>query len=337
MKPIKPLVGNKTVDLKSALPLKLPISIMIDPSNLCNYKCSFCPTANKDLLKEYSRPKGIMDFNLFKKIIDDIENLSKSVNLKIKSLLLFKDGEPLLNKKLPEMIQYVKNKKIFEYIATTTNGSLLKEDLSKKLIEAGIDVVRVSMQSLSVQGYKDITKTNFQIKEIKKNIENFYKLKNKINKNIEIIVSYVDAENMDLETKENYYNDYRKICDRVVINPVMGWTRSEEYDWRLGKERKEQKIEPKICPDPFSRISINFDGSASVCCVDWSHGTVVGDLKNETFSEVWSGESLKKFRLLHIKGERSKIGPCKNCDYLKGKGQHDIIDGIKDKLLQIYQ
>ena len=43
----------------------------------------------------------------------------------------------------------------------------------------------------------------------------------------------------------------------------MGWTRSEQYDWRLGKVRNIKRKEPKICPDPFSRLSINFDGSAS--------------------------------------------------------------------------
>lgn len=337
MKSIKPLIGNKTVNLKTALPLKLPISIMIDPSNLCNYRCSFCPTGNKDLLKEFKRPKGTMDFDLFKKIINDIEKIALSDKLTIKSLLLYKDGEPLLNKKLPDMIEFAKKKNIFDNIAITTNGSLLTEDLSKKLINSGIDVVRFSMQSLSSEGFEKITKTKYKINEIKKNIKTFFKIKNELKKKVEVIVSYVDSENMSLEKKENYYSDYQTICDRVIVNPIMGWTRSEQYDWRLGKVRNIKRKEPKICPDPFSRLSINFDGSASICCVDWSHGTVVGDLKKESFYEIWNGKRLKEFRLLHINGKRDKIGPCKNCDYLKGKGDHDIIDDVKDKLLKIYQ
>ena len=86
----------------------------------------------------------------------------------------------------------------------------------------------------------------------------------------------------------------------------------------------------------FSRLTVNFDGTVSVCCVDWSHGTLVGDLNNETFSEVWNGKRLKEFRILHLKGERSKIGPCKNCDYLKDKKPQDNIDNVCDKLLKIY-
>ena len=115
----------------------------------------------------------------------------------------------------------------------------------------------------------------------------------------------------------------------------MGWTRSDEFDWRSGNSRTEIK-ELKACPDPFSRLTVNFDGSVSVCCVDWSHGTLVGDLKNQTFSEVWNGERLREFRILHLKGERSKIGPCKNCDYLKDKKPEDNIDSVCDKLLSVY-
>ena len=98
----------------------------------------------------------------------------------------------------------------------------------------------------------------------------------------------------------------------------MGWTQSEVFDWRNGIKREENK-ELKVCPDPFSRLSVNFDGTVSVCCVDWSHGTLVGDLNNETFSDVWNGKRLKNFRMLHLTGQRSKIGPCKIMIILKIK------------------
>ena len=43
---------------------------MIDPSNLCNFRCTFCPTGEKSLLGKYERPKGVMPFELFSKIIN---------------------------------------------------------------------------------------------------------------------------------------------------------------------------------------------------------------------------------------------------------------------------
>ena len=174
-----PLIGNGYVDLKSALPLSMPISIQIEPTNHCNYRCFFCPTGDKALLQKVSRPKGYMPFKLFKKIINDICEMSKISKSKIKSILLYKDGEPLLHKDLPSMISYAKTKSASQYILVTTNGSLLKNDMLHNLVESGLDVMRFSMQSLTNVGLKKTTQTDFTIEETKENIKNFFDLKNK--------------------------------------------------------------------------------------------------------------------------------------------------------------
>ena len=331
----KPLVGNELVKLSDVLPLDMPISLMIDPTNLCNFRCSFCPTGEKSLLGEYNRPKGVMSFELFEKILNQVNEYQKNTVHKIKSLLLYKDGEPLLNKKLPEMITLAKKLNIAKHILVTTNGSFLDEEYSEKLLNSGLDFLRVSVQSLTQESFAKITRTKLNYEKIKLNIKKFYELRNKMKKNTQLIISYVDAENFDEKMKNKFVEESKKFSDRVIIHPVMGWTRSDVYDWRNGIKRLENK-ELKVCPDPFSRFTVNFDGTVSVCCVDWSHGTLVGDLNNETFSDVWNGKKLKEFRLLHLAGKRSEIGPCKNCDYIKDKKFSENIDGICDKLLKIY-
>ena len=308
------LLGKK-IYLKDHLPLAMPVSVMIDPSNLCNYKCNFCPTSDNELLKKFSRPKGMMDLGLFKKIIDDINIYAKKTLTKPKSLLLYKDGEPLLNKNIDKMISYVKKNNAIDFVCVTTNASLLNKEMTNKVLESNLDTLRVSIQSLTQSGFKEITKTKFDQIKIKDNISYFYSQKKKLNKKTEVLIQYVDCENLDKCTIDNFVRDYSLISDRVVIIPIMGWTRFEENDWRLGNKRKEKK-EPVVCSDPFSRLSVNFDGSVSICCVDWSHGTVVGNLNNESFEQIWNGEKLRQYRILHLKGQRSKIGPCANCDYI---------------------
>ena len=331
----KPLVGEKLTKLSDVLPLDMPISLMIDPSNLCNFRCSFCPTGEKSLLGEYKRPKGMMSYELYEKILNQISDYQKGTVHKIKSLLLYKDGEPLLNKKLPEMIQLAKKLNICKHVLVTTNASFLDEEYSEKLLNAGLDSLRVSVQSLTQENFHKITRTKLNYEKIKSNVKKFYELRNKMKKNTQVIISYVDSENFGEKIKSKFVDECEKFSDRVIIHPVMGWTRSEVYDWRNGIKRKENG-ELKVCPDPFSRFTVNFDGTVSVCCVDWSHGTLVGDLNNETFSDVWNGKRLKEFRMLHLQGKRSEIGPCKNCDYIKDKKSSEDIDGICDKLIKLY-
>jgi len=57
-----------------------------------------CPTGRGDM----NRPKGVMDFNLFKRIIDEMGPHVKVVVLHIW-------GEPLLDEKIFDRIKYAKN------------------------------------------------------------------------------------------------------------------------------------------------------------------------------------------------------------------------------------
>ena len=53
--------------IKDILPLKVPMLIWIDPTNMCNFKCVFCPTGDDELLRSVGRPKGMMNMKTYNK------------------------------------------------------------------------------------------------------------------------------------------------------------------------------------------------------------------------------------------------------------------------------
>lgn len=65
--------------------LDVPQTLSIEPTNYCNLACISCSS------QIISRDKGYMDFDLFKKIIDDASNIGVS------SVHLWLHGEPLLH------------------------------------------------------------------------------------------------------------------------------------------------------------------------------------------------------------------------------------------------
>lgn len=84
---------HKLIDI---LPLDRPLSLLIESSDKCNFKCNFCPTSDLNLMKNTSgRNYGDIDFELYKKVIDDLKLFKNKIN----TLHLHKSGEPLLNKK----------------------------------------------------------------------------------------------------------------------------------------------------------------------------------------------------------------------------------------------
>jgi len=307
---------NDFIKLVDNLSLSTPLLLMIDVSNICNFRCSFCPTGDPELLKSFNRPQGVMSFKLFSKIIDDISKFDK----KVKSLDLYKDGEPFINKDLGKMIAYAKSKNVADLVRTTSNGSLIDESRAIEIIGAGLDNIRISVEHLNDAGYKKITSTYSHYESIRKNVEFLFREKTKRGSGLKIHTKIIDI-GLSNDEKSKFLHDFEPISDSVSIDTLMGWSLSEQKDFTLGitsnkgtDEETPIKKNRKICPLPFRCLAVNFNGLVSTCCVDWSWGTIIGDAGKENLIDIWNGRKLKEFRKLHLRNERSKIKVCNSCN-----------------------
>ena len=123
------IINENRNDLSKVLPLETPYAVAIDPCNACNFHCNFCAAQSDESHSILKR--CIMDFTLYKKIIDDLCNMSE----RLKILRLNGNGEPLLNSNFCEMVKYAKNKNVANYIETITNGSKLTHKLNMDLAD----------------------------------------------------------------------------------------------------------------------------------------------------------------------------------------------------------
>jgi len=320
---------NQFTVLRDVLPLSTPLCIMIDPSNACNFRCTFCPTGYPDLLESVGRPVGLMKYDLFKKIIDDIQGFDQ----KVKLLELWKDGEPLLNKNLGKMIGYAKKKNGFEKVKVTSNGSLLTSERSKELIENQLDEICISIYQINSGNYGKVTQTFSNFETIVKNIQWLYEEKEKCGSSLKIQAKMIDAGYSE-EEKQKFHDIFSPISDEVFLIPTHDWDSSKGF-------KSPQPIRrtgtDKVCTRPFRTMCVNFNGKVSVCCVDWSLGTVQGDVTKENLVDIWNGINLAKFRMKHLRGQRSSIDVCSNCTYFKQDVPESNIDDISDELIKRYE
>ena len=84
-------------DLGTSIPLKTPYVIYIEPSGYCNLKCNFCMHGSE---QQFTR--GLMPVSRFEKVIDELNNFED----KIKLLRVCGNGDPLMNKKILDMLRY---------------------------------------------------------------------------------------------------------------------------------------------------------------------------------------------------------------------------------------
>lgn len=323
------------------LPFAVPFSLHIDPVNLCNFRCSFCPTGDYDLLKSVGRPKGKMPIELFCKIIDELSEMCTSSQQKVNELHIYKDGEPFIHKELGKMTAYAKCKNVAESIQTTSNAVFVTKERAIEIIESGLDLIRISVEHVNNDGYKKVTQNFSDYDLVKENVRFLFEEKIRRKSPLIVKTKIVDV-GFNRDTIEKFFNDFNPISDQVSVNNLMGWSYSDIKDFTFGAKVKRgmgnaaKLREKNVCPEPFRSLAINFNGQVSVCCVDWSWGTIIGNINKQSLNDIWNGEEIKKFRLLHINNEKHKIIPCKSCHYLKGFPDHLYLDDEIEKLKRIY-
>lgn len=327
---IKPRIDltNRT-RLETVIPLKTPFIIFIDPSDKCNFQCRFCPTGDRNLMKSTTgRGHGNMDFTLYKKIIDDICKFERP----IKVLRLYKDGEPLLNPKFIDMVKYAKDKKCSERIDTTINGSLLTPEKNLEMIEAGLDRINISVEGVNEEQYSNFSKYKIDFKKFVDNIAHLYEHK----KQCEIIIK-TNGDVLSEEDKKNFYEIFGDIADGVYIEHVMScWPEFELKGIDVNQEVGiyGQKIkEVLVCPYVFYSFSINSNGTASICFLDWSRKLIIGDVNKESVKNIWLGERLKEYQKMLLRKERKSHPICAECGQMS-HGMPDNIDEFSEELLK---
>lgn len=315
------------VKLEDFIPLEAPFVIMVDPSSACNLRCKFCPTGDLQLIKSTGRYQGYMTLPMFKKIICDLDEFVSP----IKTLRLYKEGEPLVNPKFPEFVEIAKKSNKIGRIDTTTNGILLKPDLSKRIIESGIDQINISINGVSKDQYKFLTKSKIDFEKLVDNIAYLHS----ISGDCEIYIKAIE-ENLSDEEKDIFFNIFGEISDRIYLEHLQpNWPNFSfnysDVNYTVG-HYGQPLDEKNVCPYIFYILVINADGSVSACVQDWPHYLKIGDLNKESVRSVWNGLRLKDIQIKHLQGKRCDIQMCSVCPVMK-HGLLDDIDSSADLLL----
>ena len=121
-----------TVYMRDGLPLFSWVDI--NPTELCNRKCEFCPRKNPI---DYPNQNLNMDVRLAQKIADELREYDYKGGL-----MLCGYGEPLLNNNISELVGVFGRDIHTELV---TNGDKLCASLVNELFSAGLDVILVSM------------------------------------------------------------------------------------------------------------------------------------------------------------------------------------------------
>ncbi len=291
---------KKQNDKKSiSITPQFPKIIKIDICNVCNYACVFCPQSKQD------KKRGMIDETLCKRIL--LESYCEGA----REVCFSSTGEPLLNRKLEEYIVYAK-KIGYEYIFFNTNGFLMDYERSKEIIKSGVDSIKFSINAGDQLSYQLVHGIDGYEKVIE-NLINLSMIRDKMESNCKIYVSYVAIKQTLKEVSELKNRIEQYVDDFVVMNANRRGGSISEIDQDLYIGKDEYSFEYP-CSQLFNNLYVTSEGYVNICAQDFENLTVVADLNEMSVKEAWTSEKFTSFRKKYLKKEL--IGTlCNNCIY----------------------
>lgn len=279
--------------------LNFPSYIMIETINACNSRCVMCGI---DFDKK-KRP--VMTDQLFKKLAGEMLKHKKSVE----KVMLYLDGEPLLDKKLPQRIKILKDGEL-KKVNIASNAGLLNPDMAEKLIEAGLDEIYITIDSLKKEIYESI-RLGLKFDTVYDNILRFIDLRDRLNSKLVVRIQMI-LQKANYSERESFLDHWSKILspqDSIIIQKAHSY--GSKVD--VMKFGDESVINRAPCIGPWGTFCVHSDGNVGLCSMDTDMTFPIGNVIKKNIAEIWTDVPLQEIRTKHISNKRNKMQICNGC------------------------
>ena len=283
--------------------LNFPNRVTVELTNDCNVSCVFC---NR---QKISMDIGYIEDKLFYKIIDEMAR-----HLPVKLVPFFR-GEPLMHPQLIPFIKYAKQKGVGP-IQMASNALLLDDQMQDRLIEAGIDYLSFSLDTVDPKVYE--RSRMFGNLEISSNHVKSMGLKCKERKKKGLSAPTIQVSTINIE---EYLPKQKEFIEEWLpyVDVVRVYEQHDEKGRLVDPQiRKSLDIfeERKPCRKVFTDMIIYWDGRMALCNYDWNEQRKIGNANTMTLQEAWDSEEYENVRKMHLCNQFDG-GICVDCHHWK--------------------
>lgn len=270
----------------------------IEPTNHCPYNCIMCPRGEK-----MNRNKGFMEFDVFRKVMDEVATYPNDI--KSKEIELFHFGESLLNPQITEMNRYATELGLNTVLSV--NAIELTHDIAEQLILGNASKIIVSLDGFDAISFQQIRGRMIDYQQAVENIVHTSSLVNSLKSKTKLCVRMIGM-NINAHQTEKFKNFWLEKSINAEIRQFFPWTEKDLTD--LGEYEKYPPFMP--CPFSWQYLAIQWNGDVVTCCRDYNAENKMGNIKELSLFEIWNGNKYKTFRENMVKGTySSKL--CNDC------------------------
>jgi radical SAM protein with 4Fe4S-binding SPASM domain len=273
------ILAKKEEEEKKLILESMPFEVDLEPTNICNLHCPLCSTG----IGADTRQKGMMDFEKFKNLIDEIKDT-------VLQLSLQNWGESTLVPTFPKMIQYAAKAGIWMRVSSNFSVNYNEEYLTN-LINSGLGKLVVDIDGTTQDIYEQY-RVGGKLDTVLKNIEAAVKIK----KENKLQYPIIQARMLVMKHNEHQIDEFKELSKKldvdeielgnIQLNPntaAKKWL-PENKDFIYKTYLDERRVTP--CHWPWSGLVINWEGGVAPC-------TIVDD-PNSDFGNVFTDGGVKK-------------------------------------------
>jgi radical SAM protein with 4Fe4S-binding SPASM domain len=298
-----------------------PVSITLEPANICNLACPVCETGAGIL----ERKPEVMSYENFVKIMNKV---GPGAN----HLMFYYMGETFLNKDAYRMIRYARDMGL--YVSTCTNGDYVNPEA---LYNSSINHISFQIGGLTQETHQNYRK-NSDLSRVLKNLKSYLKIIQEKGKQIgehEVELGFIV-----MKQNENEIRDFLKLgkdwkVKTTLISPCVRTPEQgkeflplDENYWlydRQSLEKYGQLVIKRVlpwgsCPWIYYSVTIQVDGNVVPCCRDPQGKYIMGNLLSDSLESIWNGKEFKRFRYYFSRRQ----GHLPLCNLCPGEGTPDL-------------
>ena len=293
----------------SAFPMMLVLSFVYP----CNAHCPHCPYTNSNIRKEY-QDAPFMPAPLFRKIADEAGRYGALLRIS-------GGGEPMLHPEATDLLVYAKA--AGAQIGLITNGSRFDEESTRRLIAAGVDMIEISVDACTAEDYARV-RPGLKWQVLVDTVRRMVAMRRSAGSASKIVCSAVSQQGIDIDRVEEFWVGTIGV-DALIKRKFLTWGSNTSLDdSRSADPAPYLDTGETPCPFIFERLNIDSRGNVMVCGYDIAGRTSMGNVTNQSISDIWLGPEFELYREKHLTGRGTELALCAECpDWKYRSWQHN--------------
>ena len=314
----------------------LPTFVSVEPANFCQLRCPECPVGLRGERREAKGERGtpilggagggVLTMELFHRILDEVKEHAHTMQF-------YFQGEPLLNKQLPEMIAAAHQ--VGLYTIVSTNAQALNRSMAEALVKSGLSRVIVSIDGFSEESYAAY-RVGGSLHKALEGLQHLTNAKAEYHSRIRI-----ELQVLRLRSNEHEWDWIKKNYKKLGATHLIFKT-AQLYDFEHGHplmptderysrykktadgtyvHKKFTNLSPYClfasspCKRLWSGCVITTNGDVLPCCYDKDHRHTYGNITQQSLAELYHSTKANALRRRVLLYQGEPLEMCKNCNH----------------------